>query len=491
MKLPELLRHIPNFQTNKSLKDIEITGVEMDSRNVKEGDLFICLPGDHFDGHDFASQAVKQGAAALICERPLDVSIPYIVVPDTNRAMGSIANTFYQYPTTSMQLIGITGTNGKTSVSYLLEEIFQMNRHQTGLIGTIQMKINESVYPVRNTTPDSLFLQKSFQEMKERNVDTAIMEVSSHALDKGRVHGCDFDVAVFTNLSQDHLDYHGNMDEYLHAKSLLFAQLGNTFNPENPKFAIINADDPAADVMIRSTAQPVLSYGIQKEAAIMADHLHLHEKGTTFTLTTPEGGITINSSLMGKFNVYNMLAAAGAAIASGVELDVIKQALESTKGVRGRFEPVEEGQSFGIVIDYAHTPDSLHNVLQTMQEFCRGKVRVVVGCGGDRDRTKRPLMADVAMEFGDHAIFTSDNPRTESPEQILDDMVEHLEAGGYDRIVDRKEAIRFALEQAQPGDMVLIAGKGHETYQEVNGKRYEFDDRETARELLKQLKESK
>ncbi|MFG6118148.1 UDP-N-acetylmuramoyl-L-alanyl-D-glutamate--2,6-diaminopimelate ligase [Thalassobacillus sp. B23F22_16] len=490
MKLPELLRHIPYFQTNQPITEIEITGVEMDSRQVKEGDLFICLPGEHFDGHDFVDQAIKKGAAALVCERPLDVSVPYVVVPDSNRAMGSIANTFYKYPTTGMQLIGITGTNGKTSISYLLEEVFQMNQHKTGLIGTIQMKINESVYPVKNTTPDSLFLQKSFHTMKEQNVDTTIMEVSSHALDKGRVHGCDFDVAVFTNLSQDHLDYHSTMDEYLHAKSLLFAQLGNTYHPQHPKFAVINEDDDAADVMKRSTAQPVLSYGIQKEAAIMAKDLHLHEKGTTFTLSTPEGDTLINSSLMGKFNVYNMLAAAGAAIASGVKLAVIKKALEASKGVRGRFEPVEENQPFGVVIDYAHTPDSLHNVLQTMREFCKGKVRVVVGCGGDRDRTKRPLMADVAMEFGDHAIFTSDNPRTESPEQILDDMTDHL-SGGYDRIVDRREAIEYALETAQPGDMVLIAGKGHETYQDINGKRYEFDDREIARQLLKQLKESK
>ncbi|MFD1018078.1 UDP-N-acetylmuramoyl-L-alanyl-D-glutamate--2,6-diaminopimelate ligase [Thalassobacillus hwangdonensis] len=490
MRLKEVLNHIPFYQSTKAIEHMEITDMTMDSRAVKPGDLFICLPGEHFDGHDFVHQAVGQGAVAVLAERELDVSVPVIIVPDSHRAMAAVAGSFFGHPTKSLQLIGITGTNGKTSISYLLEEIFQAESKRTGLIGTIQMKINNAVYEVKNTTPDSLFLQRSFHQMQKEQVDTAIMEVSSHALDKGRVHGCDFNVAVFTNLSQDHLDYHESMEDYLHAKSLLFAQLGNSFVLENDKCAVINLDDDAADALIKSTAQPVLTYGIHSNAAIKAKDIHLHEKGSSFNMVTPYGEAAIESKLMGKFNVYNMLAAAGAALTSGIPITTIKQALENSTGVRGRFEPVMEGQQYGVVVDYAHTPDSLRNVLVTMQEFCRGNVWVVVGCGGDRDRTKRPLMAEVAVKYGDRPIFTSDNPRSEDPEQILDDMVEHLD-GGYQRITNRKEAIETAITNAEPGDMVLIAGKGHETYQEVNGQRFDFDDREVARELLTRLKENR
>ncbi|MBM7552855.1 UDP-N-acetylmuramoyl-L-alanyl-D-glutamate--2,6-diaminopimelate ligase [Thalassobacillus pellis] len=490
MKLKKLMTHVPFYQGSKDIENLEVTGISMDSRSVKKGDLFICQPGEQFDGHDFAEEAIRKGASAIVAEKSLDVSVPVIIVPDSSRAMAAVATVFYGYPTQDLRVIGITGTNGKTSVSYLLEAIFNKHKQRTGLIGTIKMKIGNKEFEVKNTTPDSLFLQKSFHDMKSAQVDTVIMEVSSHALDIGRVHGTDMDVAVFTNLSQDHLDYHESMEDYFHAKSLLFSQLGNNFIPGKKKFAVINEDDPVADRLIRSAAQPVITYGIEQEADVTANRIDLHAKGTSFWLETPNGKLFVNSKLMGKFNVYNMLAASASAIVSGVELSTIKAALEETTGVRGRFEPLLAGQPFGVVIDYAHTPDSLKNVLTTMREFCKGKIRTVVGCGGDRDRTKRPLMADVAMEYSDFQIFTSDNPRTEPPEQILDDMVGHL-SGGFERIVDRKDAIQTALKKSLPGDMVLIAGKGHETYQEVNGKRFEFDDRKVAEEFLTRLKGSK
>ncbi|MFQ3545843.1 UDP-N-acetylmuramoyl-L-alanyl-D-glutamate--2,6-diaminopimelate ligase [Halobacillus rhizosphaerae] len=489
MKITELLKYVPYYKTKNQIENISIQNISMDSRAVRPGDLFVCIRGYEVDGHKFAADAVERGAAAIVAEEELEAEVPVIIVNDSSRALAMLASAFYHNPTEKLNLIGVTGTNGKTSVTYLLDEIFRADQQTTGLIGTIQMSIAGTPYPVKNTTPDSLSLQESFAKMCEAKVDTAVMEVSSHALDQGRVFGSDFDVAVFTNLSQDHLDYHDNMDDYLRAKSLLFAQLGNSYNVERAKFAIINNDSPAAKKLIRSTAQPVLTYGVNQKADLMASDIDLHEKGVSFTMETPMGSIHIESPLMGLFSVYNMLASAGAALVSGVSLQVIQQAFKHSKGVRGRFEPVLEGQEFGVVVDYAHTPDSLENVLKTMKDFCRGTIHVVVGCGGDRDRSKRAVMADVAMKYGDDIIFTSDNPRTEDPHRILEDMTSHL-SSGYEVIEDRKQAIKRAVNRAQQGDIILIAGKGHETYQEINGVRYDFDDREVARELLRHSKES-
>ncbi|UOQ43137.1 UDP-N-acetylmuramoyl-L-alanyl-D-glutamate--2,6-diaminopimelate ligase [Halobacillus salinarum] len=489
MKIAQLLTQVPFYKITKAIEHINVKGLSMDSRSVQPGDLFVCIRGHEVDGHVFAKDAVSKGAVVLVAEEELDTEVPVIIVNDTTKVLAMLAAAFYEAPTESMQLIGVTGTNGKTSITYLLDEIFRAHKVTTGVIGTIQMRIAGASYPAKNTTPDSLSLQQTFARMKEAGVQTAIMEVSSHALNQGRVYGCDFDIAIFTNLSQDHLDYHDNMDDYLRAKSLLFAQLGNSYHMERSKMAVINLDSPVAGKLIRSTAQPVLTYGIKGSADVKAENIHLHEKGVSFSLKTPAETIEINSPLMGLFSVYNMLASASAALASGVPLTTIRHSFEHSEGIRGRFEPVLEGQNFGVVIDYAHTPDSLENVLSTVKEFCRGDIHVVVGCGGDRDRTKRPLMADVAMKYGTDVIFTSDNPRSEDPNEILRDMTNHLE-GGYKVIEDRREAIRSALASAEKGDVVLIAGKGHETYQEIDGIRHDFDDREVARELLKQVKES-
>ncbi|WP_174613158.1 UDP-N-acetylmuramoyl-L-alanyl-D-glutamate--2,6-diaminopimelate ligase [Virgibacillus ihumii] len=485
MKLSELLSGLTFYEVlNASIDNVEINNVEMDSRKVKDGDLFICIDGFTVDGHQFTEQAVQNGASAILAEKDIAVSVPTVKVADTSRALATVAAKFFLYPTKKLPLIGVTGTNGKTTVTYLLESIFNRNQQKTGLIGTIQMKIGEEIHPVKNTTPDALFLQRTFNQMLDEKVEQAIMEVSSHALDLGRVHGCEFDIAIFTNISQDHLDYHRNMEDYLHAKSLLFSQLGNSFGEGNKKYAVINLDDPHSDFLIRSTAQQVVTYGCEHDAQVTAESINLEVTRTEFVLKTPAGSVRINSRLVGMFNVYNMLAASAAAISANVPLSVIKDALENVKGVSGRFEPVEGNHDFAAIVDYAHTPDSLENVLQTIKGFAKQKVYVVVGCGGDRDRTKRPLMANIAMNYADHVIFTSDNPRTEDPGAILSDMIEGLEGNHFEVIEGRKDAINKAVKLADTDDIILIAGKGHEAYQDIGNTRYDFDDRIEARKAI-------
>ncbi|MEN2464664.1 UDP-N-acetylmuramoyl-L-alanyl-D-glutamate--2,6-diaminopimelate ligase [Ornithinibacillus sp. JPR2-1] len=486
MRLKEILSFHPFANQFSALYDLEINAIKMDSREITNGDMFVCINGFTVDGHDYIEEAIEKGAIIVVAERNVEATVPVIVVEDTVRFLAMAASCFYQYPTSKLSLIGVTGTNGKTTVTYILENIFKQCGKKTGVIGTIQMKIGEDVYPVDNTTPDALFLQRTIREMIDQEVEQVIMEVSSHALDQGRVYGCDYNTAIFTNLTQDHLDYHDSMDDYLRAKSLLFAQLGNSYDCNAKKFAIINQDDPAYKKLIRSTAQSVITYGIDRDAMVMAKSITLTSTGTTFLLCTPDGDTMINSKLIGKFNVSNMLAATAAALSNGIPLEVIKSALETIPGVNGRFELIPHSQSFSVIVDYAHTPDSLENVLTTIQELAKGKVYVVVGCGGDRDRTKRPIMAKIALRYADEAIFTSDNPRTEEPEMILEDMVNGLtpEDGQYQMIVDRRKAIHQAIHQAAKDDIILIAGKGHETYQQIGLVKYHFDDREVAKEAL-------
>jgi len=486
MKLNDLLHALLTYkQVGKG--DPEIKTIESDSRAVTDGSLFVCIPGYTVDGHDFAEQAVQQGAVALISEKEINVSVPVILVRDAHRALAELANRFYQHPTKSFSLIGITGTNGKTTVSHLIEQIHRDKKQITGLIGTINMKIADEEFETKNTTPEPLLLQKQFAKMRDRNVDTAVMEVSSHALTLGRVRGCDYDIAVFTNLTQDHLDYHGTMEEYRQAKGLLFSQLGNTYDTGRKKVAVLNGDDDAAQQYEQMTSAHILRYGIDRPADIKADHISFSANGTRFRLSTPEENRDVKLMLTGKFSVYNALAAIAACLANGLDLDHILNSLEKIAGVPGRFELVDEGQGFPVIVDYAHTPDSLENVLLTVKEMTEGNVFAVVGCGGDRDRTKRPLMAKIATEIADTAVLTSDNPRSEDPERILDDMVEGVK-GHYVRITDRSEAIRHAIQNAVNGDVVLIAGKGHETYQIVGDQVLDFDDREIARQAIKERK---
>ncbi len=486
MKLNDLLHALFTYKQQGD-GNPEISTIESDSRAVTSGSLFVCIPGYTVDGHDYADQAVSKGAVALVSEKELHVNVPVILVRDAHRALAELANMFYHNPTKSFSLIGVTGTNGKTTVSHLIESIHRSEHQKTGLIGTINMKIGDEEYETRNTTPEPLLLQKQFARMRDQQVNTAVMEVSSHALSLGRVRGCDYDVAVFTNLTQDHLDYHGTMDEYRQAKGLLFSQLGNTYDTGRKKVAVLNADDEASDKYEEMTSAHILRYGIDNEAEIKAHHISFSANGTRFGLTTPDAEREVTIKLTGKFSVYNALAAIGACLANGLPLDHILTSLEQIEGVPGRFELVDEGQNYPVIVDYAHTPDSLENVLQTVKDMAIGKVFAVVGCGGDRDRTKRPLMAKIASQLADTAVLTSDNPRSEDPERILDDMVEGIE-GEYVRITDRAEAIRYCVEHAKEGDVVLIAGKGHETYQIIGDQVLDFDDRITARQAIKERK---
>lgn len=463
-----------------------ITDIVQDNRKVTKGALFICIKGLTVDGHKFAQDAELQGAAAIIAEQPVNVSIPVILVKDTKRAMAILADAFYNQPTRKLQLIGITGTNGKTTTSHLIDQIFRDNQVNTGLIGTMYIKIGDEVHEAKRTTPDSTILQKTFKKMVDADVKTAIMEVSSHALDQGRVFGCDYDIAVFTNLTQDHLDYHHTMEEYRRAKSLLFSQLGNTYDHKKPKYAVLNIDDKASEKFQKETAAHIITYGIDNEADFFATNIQMSASGTTFTLHSPEGKHQVNLQLIGKFSVYNVLAAIATGYISNIGLDQIIHTIENVKGVAGRFELVNGGQEFPIIVDYSHTPDSLENVLKTIQHFAEKRVFVVVGCGGDRDKTKRPIMAQIACQYGTDPIFTSDNPRSEDPLDILRDMESGVQGQKYITIPDRKEAIYYGVKNAKKGDVVLIAGKGHETYQEIGGQILDFDDRVVALEAVKE-----
>ncbi len=482
MKLQELLKPL-RFQHNIIKENPNVSSLEMDSRNVKNGTVFICIQGYTVDGHDFAIQAEKQGAVAIIAERPLSVSIPVIIVKDTKRIMAKLACHFYDNPTKKLHLIGVTGTNGKTTVTHLIEKIMQDASKKTGLIGTMYTKIGDTEQETRNTTPESLPLQGLFKEMVEAQVDTVMMEVSSHALHMGRVRGCDFNVAVFTNLTQDHLDYHQSMEAYLFAKGLLFAQLGNTFSD---KVAILNADDPASLELSRLTTVDVVTYGINELADIKAENIIITPSGTKFDMIAFGKRETISMNLIGLFSVYNALAATAASLVSNVPLSTIKESLQQIQGVAGRFETVDEGQDFTVIVDYAHTSDSLENVLKTCKEFAQKQIIAIVGCGGDRDKTKRPIMAKIAVDYADRAIFTSDNPRSEDPEQIIKDMTAGVNEGEYVMILDREKAIKQAIKEANPDDIIVIAGKGHETYQDIGGKKHHFDDREIARLAIRE-----
>lgn len=465
-------------------KELEIMNLTQDNREITAGSLFICIKGALFNGHEFAKEAVEKGAVLIVASEPINVSVPVVYVANTMRAMAILADAFYEHPSNELRLIGVTGTNGKTTITHLIDQIFRDHHEVTGVIGTMYRRIGDEIFETKNTTPDSLTLQKTFREMRKKNVTTCAMEVSSHSLVQGRVWGTHFDIAVFTNLSQDHLEFHHTMAEYAHAKSLLFSQLGNTYQKDRPKFAVLNTDDPVGRSYVSMTAAPVISYGIESNADFKATNIQITNRGTSFDLNFQGSVYPVSLQLVGKFNVLNVLGAMAAAFAAGLKLSSIIQSLESVRGVRGRFELVKGNQDFAVIVDYAHTPDGLLNVLKTVNEFKVGEVYCVVGCGGDRDKTKRPKMARVAMDYADHVIFTSDNPRTEDPAEILKDVVSELVEEEYQLLVDRREAIEAAIQQAKPNDVVMIAGKGHEDYQIIGTTKHHFDDVEEAEQAI-------
>lgn len=473
-------------------ENTEIKGIQTDSRQVQEGDMFICLPGHTVDGHDYADKAVALGAVALVVERKLELDVPQLIVSSCRFAMAVFSDHFFGHPSQKLNMIGVTGTNGKTTTTYLIEQILNDAGSQTGLIGTIQMRYAGQTFPMSGTTPEALDLQRSLCHMAEAGMKNCVMEVSSHALQQGRVKGTDFRTAVFTNLTQDHLDYHHTMEEYKGAKSLLFARLGNGFDGElnKRKYAVLNADDAASAYFAESTSAEVITYGIDANADVRASNIKITAQGTSFHVESFKGSTDVELRMVGKFNVYNALAAITAALLEGIELDSIKRSLEAIPGVDGRVEAVNEGQPFAVIVDYAHTPDGLENVLRTVSEFAEKEVFCVFGCGGDRDRTKRPIMGQIAAKYSDRVFVTSDNPRTENPDAILEDIKQGLIADGvplekYELIVDRTSAIKRAIELASPGDVVLIAGKGHETYQIIGTVKTDFDDRLVAKEAIR------
>jgi UDP-N-acetylmuramoyl-L-alanyl-D-glutamate--2,6-diaminopimelate ligase len=462
----------------------KLSGVAYDSRVVKPGDLFFCIPGATVDGHAFAHTAAQAGAAALCVERSTHAGIPEIIVRSVRKAMPLMAAEACGYPARQLLLLGITGTNGKTTTTYLLDSILRADGRTTGLIGTIETRIAGEVRPGIRTTPESVDVQLLFTEMLAKGVGAVAMEVTSHALVQGRVDGMRFASVGFTNLTQDHLDFHTDMEDYFSAKSLLFTA-------ERTERGAVNMDDPYGQRIKELSDVPVLGYGRSGDAEVRAVDVHLNPSGSTFRAVTPKGEMDVTTSLVGPFNISNCLGAIAVALQADIDPEAIEAGIRSLAAVPGRFESVHLGQPFAVVVDYAHTPDSLDNVLVAARRIAaagQGRVICVFGCGGDRDKGKRPLMGIVAAKRADYVVVTSDNPRSENPSAIVGEIllgIGSVRAEGPDAaLVDRRDAIAHALAQALPGDVVIIAGKGHETGQQFADRTVAFDDREVARELL-------
>jgi UDP-N-acetylmuramoyl-L-alanyl-D-glutamate--2,6-diaminopimelate ligase len=452
-----------------------VTDVAYDSRHVREGSLFFCVPGARLDGHRYAAAAVEAGAAALVVEHALDVDVPQVVVPSVREAMGPISAAMFGRPAASMTVVGVTGTNGKTTCTYLLEAVFVAAGRVPGVIGTTGARIGGEPSPLERTTPEAPDLHRLLARMRDASVDAVAMEVSSHALAQHRVDGLRYDAACFTNLSQDHLDFHASMEEYFAAKARLFTEaLART--------GVANIDDPWGRRLVDQAAVPVRTYGIDTDADLRARDVRVDRDGVAFRV----GDVEVRSSLRGRFNVSNALAVLATAEVVGIDLDVAARGLASVPTVPGRMETVDAGQDFLVVVDYAHTPDSILGVLRGARPLATGKLIVVFGCGGDRDRAKRPLMGRAAASEADLTIVTSDNPRSEDPLAIIDEVLAGAGQATGRVIVepDRRAAIALALAQAGSGDVVVIAGKGHETTQEVAGTFLPFDDRAVARDVL-------
>jgi UDP-N-acetylmuramoyl-L-alanyl-D-glutamate--2,6-diaminopimelate ligase len=454
--------------------DVEIAALAYRSDHVVPGALFFCVPGFRSDGHDFARDAVERGAVALVCERPLGLGVPEVIVDDVRAAMGPAAARFHGDPTAQLEVVGVTGTNGKTTTAFLVRHLLEAGGRPCGLLGTVKRVVAGREEEVERTTPEAIDLQATFRAMLDGGDRACAMEVSSHALELGRASGIRFACRVFTNLTQDHLDFHETMEAYFLAKRRLFDGAGP---------AVVNVDDEYG----RRLAGEVdcLTFAIDHEADYRGCGVEFDLMGSRFRCRTPAGEVELQSPLPGLFNVENVLAAVGVAHSLGVSLDTIAGALPRFGRVPGRFEPVDEGQDFGVLVDYAHTPEALENVLRAARPVTDGRLHVVFGAGGDRDRGKRPLMGDAARRLADRVLVTSDNPRSEDPEAIIDEVMEGA-GGGAERVTDRRSAIALAIESAQPGDVIVIAGKGHEQGQEFeDGRKEPFDDVNVAREALR------
>lgn len=464
---------------NKVLAETEITGVTCDSRQVKEGYVFVCINGTACDGHKFAPSALEQGAAVIVAQRDLGLD-NQVLVKDSRAAYSNLCAEWFDNPAKSLKLIGVTGTNGKTSVTYMLKKIIETAGYKTGLIGTIQNMIGDEVIASHNTTPNAYELNSLFALMKAKGCEYVIMEVSSHALDQFRVANLDFEAAIFTNLTQDHLDYHKTMENYLEAKKKLFSMC---------KTAVVNSDDEYAQRLIDGLDCKVITYSLGNDSTYSAKGINYKPASVEYELVSDTMINHIKVNTGGKFTVYNSMCAAITALEVGIPIKTVTDGIASLSGVKGRAEVVPTGRDFTVIIDYAHTPDGLKNILSTFKECEKNRLIVLFGCGGDRDKTKRPIMGSIAVRNADFAIVTSDNPRSEDPQDIIDDILAGMTGAknSYKVIPNRIEAIKYAVKNAQKDDIIVLAGKGHETYQILKEGTIHLDEREVVAEALQEL----
>ncbi len=485
MKLTDIVRGMNGMaQLIGNGENVEITDLCMDSRKkMDKGSMFFCIPGFTFDGHNYAAQAAAAGVSALVVERKLDVDCPQVLVRDSREAAALIAAIFYGHPAKEMKLIGITGTKGKTTTSFQVKSILETAGYKVGLIGTVCSMIGDTQIPSKLTTPDHIDFQKLLRQMADAGVDYVVMEVSAHAMALKRLVGVKFAAAAFTNLSQDHFDFFGNMDNYRAAKMLLFA-------PDMCEKAVYNADDELVGETMREIEIPHTSYAIRIGAEIFAKNIEIGERGCSFQLNfNKRFRLDVEMKLSGVFNVYNAMTAAALCDAVGIAPEFIKEGLERVKNVPGRIELLDTDTPYRVILDYAHSPDALENILTAIRQTAKARVIALFGCGGDRDHEKRPIMGEIGGRMADYCILTSDNPRSENPFDILEEIEEGIKptGGEYTVIENRREAIRYALTIAQPGDVVVLAGKGHETYQEIKGVKYPFDEKVVVQELLEEM----
>ncbi len=482
MKLKDLLTGIEVISGTADLEQ-NIEAVAYDSRKVTKGSLFVAVSGFASDGNRFIPMAMEKGACAVITAKKPEGEVPYVLVASDRLALALIGKNFYGAPSECMTLVGVTGTNGKTSVTLLLKQALEKTLGaKVGLIGTMANQIGSQMIPTERTTPESFELQGLYAAMRDAGCQYVVMEVSSHAIALDRVGGVHFDVAAFTNLTEDHLDFHKTMDAYCDTKSELFARCTK---------AVVNLDDPYAQRMMEKVACPVLTTGIGNGAQLRAENVHMHARGVCFTAVLGQERVEVRLPIPGRFTVYNALTVLAVALQLGISLSQCAAALESCQGVKGRVEVVPTpGKGYTVLIDYSHTPDALENVIRSVKDFCEGRVITVFGCGGDRDPIKRPIMGKIGVELSDFAVITSDNPRSEDPMKIIGDILAGVpeDRKNYAVIENRRNAIQYALDIGQKDDIIILAGKGHETYQEIRGVKHHLDEREEVAAYLKEVR---
>lgn len=481
MNLKELLNNV-EYRTLRGNDQLDIREVQYDSREVKKGDVFVCIQGYVTDGHKYIDSACRNGASAIVLSEDVK-HVPectIIKVKDTRKALAVMASNYYGNPSKKMKVIGITGTNGKTTSAFMIKSILETAGYKVGLIGTISNYIGNKKIPSHRTTPESLELQKLFGKMADESVDCCVMETSSHSLYLDRTYGIKFSQAVFTNLTRDHLDFHKTFENYYKAKLILFQ---NTLN------SVVNMDDKYGEKIYRDAPGTKVTYAVDREADVRGSGLNVHSRGINFNISYEGKTESVNLGIPGKYNAMNALGSAAACLCEGIDLRTVKKGLESMEAVPGRCEIVTRGYDLGyeVVVDFAHTPDGLQNILKTAREFTKGRLICVFGCGGDRDNTKRPIMGKIGTELSDFAVITSDNPRTEEPMSIIDEIVSGVEKHNYTVVENRREAIKKAMEMAEKGDVVVVAGKGHESYQILKDKTIHFDEREVVADIIREL----